>query len=240
MFRCPRLSVAMVAIKKTKKKKSRARLDAFTRGVIWGMHLGKLKREEMQKHLAKKDGTRPTLGCIDKVIGHKTADPDWRGEESRAGGRPHALSDKEKKLLVNLVFKHRGQAIVTVNYCRRKLKFLKKVGLSCVERALHEAGLAWLGRRQKSWVPHLHKEARLAYCRWLKARHQQTLDRLAYTDGTTWFLAVGPSDADDKKRVALGSRVWRMASGKDGLFDDNISPSLYAKAQGKQSKFGVS
>ena len=226
----------MVAIKKTKKKKSRARLDAFTRGVIWGMHLGKLKREEMQKHLAKKDGTRPTLGCIDKVIGHKTADPDWRGEESRAGGRPHALSDKEKKLLVNLVFKHRGQAIVTVNYCRRKLKFLKKVGLSCVECALHEAGLAWLGRRQKSWVPRLHKEARLAYCRWLKARHQQTLDRLAYTDGTTWFLAVGPSDADDKKRVALGSRVWRMASGKDGLFDDNISPSLYAKAQGKPIK----
>ena len=212
---------------KAKKKTSRARLVAFTRGVIWGMHIGKVRREDMQKHLQKKEGARPTLDCIDKVIGHKTADPDWRGEESRAGGRPHALSDKEKKLLIRLVFRHRGQAIVTVNYCTRKLKFLKKVRLTCVEDALHNAG------RQKSWVPPPHKEARLAYCRWLKDRHQQTLDRFAYTDGTTWFLAVGPSDAVDKKRVALGKRVWRMSSGKDGLWDDNISPSLYAKGQGK-------
>jgi hypothetical protein len=129
--------------KKVKQTKSRARLDAFARGVIWGMHLGKLKREDMQKHLVKKDGTRPTLGCIDKVIGHKTADPAWRGEESRAGGRPYALSDKQKKLLVKFVFKHRGRVIVTVSYCRRKLKFLKKVGVSSVERALHGAGFCY-------------------------------------------------------------------------------------------------
>ena len=161
---------------KAKKKTSRAGLDAFTGGVIWGMHIGKVRREDMQKHLQKKEGARPTLDCIDKVIGHKTADPDWRGEESRAGGRPHALSDKEKKLLIRLVFRHRGQAIFTVNYCTRKLKFLKKVRLTCVKGALHNAG------RQKSWVPPPHKEARLAYCRWLKDRHQQTLDRFAYTE----------------------------------------------------------
>ena len=228
----------MVANTKIRKKttKSWARLDAFTRGVVWGMHLGKLPRNEMQKHLTKKDGTRPTLGCIDKVIGRKTADPDWRGEESRAGGRPSALSDNEKKMLVKLIFKHRGQAIVTVSYCRRKLTFLKKVSVTCVEAALHDAGLAWLGRRQKSWLPPVHKEQRLAYCAWLKARHQQTVDRFAYTDGTTWFLAVGPSDAGDKKRVALGKRVWRMSSGKDALWDDSISPSLYAKAQGRPIK----
>ena len=39
-------------------------------------------------------------------------------------------------------------------------------------------------------------------------------------------------DSDDKSRVALGKCVWRMSNGKDGLWGDNISPSLYAKSQG--------
>ena len=34
----------------------------------------------------------------------------------------------------------------------------------------------------------------------------------------------------------MGKFVWRMASGKDGLHDDNIGASLYAKAQGKPVK----
>ena len=40
-------------------------------------------------------------------------------------------------------------------------------------------------------------------------------------------------ESSEKKRVALGRCVWRMASWADGLHDDSISPSLYAKAQGK-------
>lgn len=223
-------------MKRMRLLKTSARLDTWTRGVIWGMHVAKFTRAQMQEHLTKKDGTCPTFGTIDKVVAHKVADPEWKGQDSRAGGRPFALSDEEKKILLKLVFKERGQTIVTVSYCRRKLKFLKKVSRSCVEHALHAAGLAWLGRRGKSWVPTVHKEARLAFCAWLKARHQKTLDRFAHTDGTTWFLAVGPSDSGDKKRLALGKRVWRMSSGKDGLWDDNVSPSLYAKAQGRPIK----
>ena len=77
-----------------------------------------------------------------------------------------------------------------------------------------------------------HKVTRLSYCDWLLARHQSTLDRQAYTAGTTIFLARGADDHNDKKRAALGRFVWRFSSGKDGLFEDNIGPSLYAKAQG--------
>ena len=36
----------------------------------------------------------------------------------------------------------------------------------------------------------------------------------------------------DKMRLALGKHVWRMATGKDGLWDDNVGPTVYAKAQG--------
>jgi hypothetical protein len=228
------MKVASKARKKLKVKT--ARLDPFTRGMVWGMHLAKMPRQEIKKLVLKKDGSTPELNAIDKIIAHKVAEPDWNGADSIAGGRPSALTDAQKKTLVKLVFKMRGRAVVTAPWCRKKLPFLRKVSARCVRRALGDAGLAWLSRRRKSWLSIPHKLARLAYCAWIKSRHQQTLDRFAYTDGTTWFLARGPADVDDKNRVALGKMVWRMSNGKDGLWDDNISPSLYAKSQGKPVK----
>ena len=138
--------------KKAKTKTTSARLDAFSRGMIWGMHVVDTPRSTIREKVLKKDGTHPQLNAIDKVIAHKTADPTWYGEDSVAGGRPRALSDKQHKDVVKLVFKERGRAVVTVRYCRKKLPFLRKVSLSCVERALHRAGLKWLTRRRKCWV----------------------------------------------------------------------------------------
>ena len=77
-----------------------------------------------------------------------------------------------------------------------------------------------------------HKALRLTYCNWVLSRHQTTLERFAYTDGTTFYLARGPLEHEDKRRAALGKCVWRMSNGKDGLHDDNVGPSLYAKSQG--------
>jgi hypothetical protein len=92
--------------------------------------------------------------------------------------------------------------------------------------------LKWLTRRMKSFVPAPHKESRLLFSDFVTHKHQATLDRWAYTDGTSFYLARGPMENLQKKRLALGRCVWRQASGKDGLFDDNIGPPLYAKAQG--------
>ena len=76
------------------------------------------------------------------------------------------------------------------------------------------------------------KVDRQAYAKWVLARHQPTLDRFAYTDGTTFYLARTWPEKADKNRAALGKCVWRMTNGKDGLWEENVGPSLYAKAQG--------
>ena len=81
-------------------------------------------------------------------------------------------------------------------------------------------------------MPRNHKEQRLLYCRWLRKQKDAVLRKFAYTDGTTFYLARGPAEATQKQRAALGPCVYRMANGKDGLWDENVGPSLYAKAQG--------
>ena len=47
--------------KRAKAQRNRARLDAFTRGVIWGMHVAGMGREDMLAHVRKKDGSKVVL-----------------------------------------------------------------------------------------------------------------------------------------------------------------------------------
>ena len=214
------------------KKISYARLDAFAKGQIWGMHLAGASREDIKKATQKTDGRAPTYRTIDSVIAEQKANPEWRGEAREKGGRPQKLDAKLKKQLVDLVFKFRGKAKVTLPFCRQTLPELRTVSRFTVSRALHEAGLAWLTRRSKAHLPPEKRQARLKYCAWLKRKHSSTLQRWAYTDGTTFYLARGPCDEEQQSRARLGRRVWRMSSGKDGLHDDNVSAALYSKAQG--------
>ena len=52
------------------------------------------------------------------------------------------------------------------------------------------------------------------------------LKRFAYTVGTVFYLARSEAELEDKTRFCLGPYVWRMANGKDGLWDANVGPSL--------------
>ena len=74
---------------------------------------------------------------------------------------------------------------------------------------------------------------RLAYCEAVKRKHQATLDKWAYTDGTVFFIDRTAEEAEHSKRRALGSMVWRQSDGSDALFADCVGPSAYSKAQGK-------
>ena len=222
--------------RKRQAEPSFARLDVWARGEIWGLHSAGIKREEICTRVVKVDGTPPSLNAVDMVIAHKADNPQWRGAVGQSSGRPQSLSEAQKKLVLGLVFEERGRAKVTVKYCKQMLRFLRKLSRKTVERALEEAGLAWLRRRTKRLVPRDAKPGRIAYSNWVLKRHQGTLDRFAYTDGTTFYLARGLSEHEDKQRAALGTHVWRMSNGKAGLWEENVGPSLYAKAQGTPVK----
>ena len=227
--------VRKLAMKGKRPPQTQTHLDAFARGVIWGMHLAGMSRADMVEHVQKPDGGAVPVNTIDRVIAKKRASPEWRGEErAREGGRPQAASPATQVALRKLVFKERGSHKVTVSFCKKRLPALRRVSDDSVERYLHSAGLKWLTRRRrrKSWVPEPHKADRLAFAEKVLRMHASSLGRWAYTDGTTFFLARGEDEAGQKRRAALGPYVWRQATGKDGLYDDNVGPSLYAKAQG--------
>ena len=233
MFKKP---ACVMKVKKKMKPAKHARLDPFARGMIVGMHVCKLARSEMQEHVTKKDGSPVPLPTIDQTIAKFTANPDWRGQDVPKSGRPDALTEKQRKQLVALVFRERGRAKVTVGYCKKKLLFLRRVSDSTVGRELQYAGLQWLTRRTKKWVPQAHREMRVVFARARLCMRQSTLDRYAFTDGAAFYLARSPAEAAEKGRFALGKMVWRYADGRDGLFNDTVGPSLYAKAQGRPVK----
>ena len=62
------------------------------------------------------------------------------------------------------------------------------------------------------------------------------MDKFAYTDGTTYFLARDESQQTGKQRAGLGRKSWRRDDGSDSLEDKNVGASTYAKAQGNPVK----
>ena len=50
---------------------SLARLDAFTRGQIWGMRQAGASRDQIADAMHKKDGTKPSLRAVDGVLAKK-------------------------------------------------------------------------------------------------------------------------------------------------------------------------
>ena len=200
---------------------------------IWGMSLAGAPHDQIIDAVRKKDGTCPSLRAVGDILSRKREHPEWRGEDTHSG-RPKALTDAQREQLVDLVFAERGKAKVTVKFCKKRLRFLRAVGRHTVERELQDAGLRWLRRRGKTFVPRPVKLARVEYAASLKRKWHSVLDRYAYTDGTTFYLARSSVQSADKKRLALGKHVWRMANGKDGLWDDVVeehpkySPDLNA------------
>ena len=96
-----------------------------------------------------------------------------------------------------LVLKERASHVATTTFCRKKLQALRKVSKQTVCRALHEAGLAWLRRRAKRVVPKPARKARVEYAKALLRR--KSFASVAYTDGTSFYLARSAPGHADKK-----------------------------------------
>ena len=133
------------------------------------------------------------------------------------------------------MFRERRAAKVTIKYCQKRLPFLRQVSRQTTARVSYESGLRWLRRRVAILVPTEGKDAkptRLIYAEWILARLRSFSVRIAYTDGTTFHLARSAEEQTIEKRLAMGKLAWGMSGGKDGLWDENVSPSLYAASQG--------
>ena len=208
------------------------RFSSFARGKIAGKSEEGATEERIRDTVRKKDGTRASLRAIRAVVARARADPAWDGQDSRAGGRPRALTADDTAALKQLLHDEVGLAKVTIPYCRKRLPCLKRVSNECVRRTMHRLGLAWRLRRGKAAVSRKYKPDRMRYARWVLRQPAAQLRRWAYVDGTSFYLARTPEEHDDKQRTALGKRVWRMASGADSLDDKNVGGSAYAKAQG--------
>ena len=115
---------------------------------------------------------------------------------------------------------------------KKQFPHLRKLSNTLVEERLFEAELSWLRRRNKSIVTKGYLQARIDYSRAIKRKHDETLLKFAYADGTVFYLDRTEAEAEDSKRRSLGTHVWRRSDNKDALFQDCIGPSSYSKGQG--------
>jgi hypothetical protein len=219
-----------------KRKLSHARLTPAMRNRIIGMKLAGATRDMMRKKSRKTDGTMPSLRAVGGVVGRFTADPDWDGEDSSAGGRPRLLTTQQEKSIMKILERDVGKFVVTARYVKKKLPELRSIRDQVIQQTFGRQGYAYRDRRGKAAIADEYKPARLVYCNWLLRQSQAYLNKFAYVDGTTFFLARDESQHTGKKRAALGSKVWRRKDGSGSLEDKNVGPSSYAKSQGRPVK----
>ena len=216
---------------------SSARLDVWAQAQIVAYAKAGLRPNAIAGKVTKTDGKIPRLRSVQKTIAKAKKYPHWRGGGRGGGpGRPSMIGEAERRQLMELVLQERGSALVTIRYCQQRIPTLRKVSRWAVARALRAAGYHWLRRRRKRWVAPAHVAPRLRFARWALRQPAPVLRTFAFMDGTTYYLARGPSEEPEKQRGRLGAYVWRMSTAADGLYNDNVGPSLYAAKQGRPVK----
>ena len=173
-------------------------------------------------------GETAIVNCMNKI----KEDPKWRGDRKEGSGAARKTTPKQDKQIVKWLLKERGKQKVTVSTLKKNFLFLRKFSDSLVEDRLHSEDLKWLRRYRKFKVTKQYLEARVRYSHGVKRKHQSTLNRYAYTDGTTWYVDRDEAEAEDSKQRSLGSHVWRRANNKEAMTQDCLGPSSYNKGQG--------
>ena len=161
----------------------------FARGKIVGMAEAGARRVDIAKQVLNTDGQPGHLRAVDAILAHARADPACAGTNSSAGGRRRELSPSEETQLQRFLEAEVGVSRVTIPFCRKRLPFLRRLSEESVRLALRRLGLAWRLRRCRTAVLKKHLSSRVAYCRWVLRQPQSELNRWAYIDGTTFYLA---------------------------------------------------
>ena len=215
------------------KMNSKHQLTPFDVGQVKAHMSHGLSALAISKKVLRRDG-KTTFGetAIENCMAQLQANARWRGDWAIGSGRPRKTTKKQDKEVERWVLHNRGKEKVTVSRIKKEFPYLRKLGDSLVEERLHDVELKWLRRRKKSIITKSYLQPRIDYCHGVKRKHDQTLEKWAYTDGTTYFLDRDESEAEHSQRRALGTHVWRRSENKDALHQDCMGPSSYSKAQG--------
>jgi len=179
--------------------KKHAGLDVRSRAQIVAFSRAGWAKKKICKQVRKPNGAKPTLRTVQGLVAKAAKDSAWRGERRSSGGRPQTLTPEQQKELYNLVVNERASSTVTGKFCQKLIPSLRKTSCWAIGRALKHAGLAWLRRRVKRWVPPAARQQRMRHARWLNKQPGSLFCRFAYIDGTTFYLARCSDEADNKR-----------------------------------------
>ena len=208
--------------------------DEFARGRIIGLAEAGAKPNLITKKVAKTNRKHAKPDAVRKTIRKWKGMKGWRGERAEGSGRPQILTDKQKDKIADLVFEHRGSEVVTIGFLKNRLPSLRVVSDMPVSRGLHAAGLKWLRRDIKRLVFVRNRAPRIAYARWILRQPSGDTEGYAFVDGTTYYLALCDTQAENQRRERLGKFVWRDATGRDGLLTENVAPRYTRPSKGRQ------
>ena len=228
------LRVSKLALSKLAKKPAIYQLGPFEVGQVKAHLSHGLSAAEISRRIFKPDG-RTHYGetaisnCIDKL----RQQPKWRGERQKGSGRPRKTTTQQDTQIIRYLLKQRGKENMTVNKLKKAFLFLRKLSNTLVEDRCFEAHLKYMRRPNKSIVTKAYLADRVTYSHGVKRKRQETLEKWAYVDGTTFYLDRTEDELEHTQRRALGTMVWRRSDNKDAKYQDVLGPSSYNKGQGK-------
>jgi hypothetical protein len=208
-------------------------LTPFQVGQVHAHMHHQLTALKISRIIFKGDGkSRFSESAIKTCMEHLRSDPAWRGHRQEGSAAPRKTTKRQDKQIEDAIYKYRGEFKVTVAWLKKRYMWARALGNTAVEERLGDAELAYLRRRRKFKVGSAYINERLEYCAGVKRKHQASLDRWAYTDGTVFYLDRTAEENEQTQRAALGCMVWRRTDGTDALYADCVGPSAYKKAQG--------
>ena len=187
----------------------------------------------ISRKLFKADGkTTFSENAVYKAMCKLKEDPSWRGEREAGSGAERKTTKKQDKEIIKWVLAMRGTIKVTVKWIKKQFPYLRELSDSLVEVRMDEADLKYMRRNNKCLVTKKYLAARVKYCESLSGKHNTTLAKWAYTDGTVYYIDRDDAEHESLVRRALGKFVWRRSDNSDAMYQECIGPSAYNKAQG--------
>ena len=137
--------------------------------------------KKISERVLKADGKTPfgetaIVNCMSKL----REDPSWRGERQEGSGAPRKTIAKQDKEIEAWLLNERGKQKVGVPQLKKQFPYLRALSNTLVEERLDDADLKWLRRREKSIVTAEYLEERVEYCKGVKRKRDETLEKWAY------------------------------------------------------------